>query len=255
MSSFEDHEMAFNLTLYKKFRFYYILDPKSAKIYNYNIYRLVHVAIIIFVIGVNVYGLLGFVVKMEDTVDEIKFIQIIYCHMHILLYLIKMSVCVYNADKIWDLLNVARTNFLKSPQSSKHINVLHRYQRASIKITDILYVLLQITCAAWLSFPLLFNARRLMKTSSDGTRRYENILNFRFPVTINAYNNYYFVFYVIESILVFVIAYSILLIDTLLISIVYILIAHYETLSRAFTYIGHEQKHGKDMEKNYRNKY
>lgn len=252
MSSFTIHEVAFNLVLFKRLRFYHIFDPNSARFYNHNIYRLIYVISTLFVIGINLYGLLGFIVKMEDTVEEIKLIQILFVHMHCFLSFIKMGVCIYNADKIWDLLDVTRTNFMKSIQCSKHMKILNEYQKSSIKITNFLYVLLKITVLLWMVFPLLFNIRSLMKTSRDCAQRYDNVFNFRFPVTINVYNYYFSFFYIIETTVLLVIAYSLLLIDTLLISIVYVLIAQYEILTLAFKYIGHDEQglqHGKDINK------
>jgi len=87
-------------------------------------------------------------------------------------------------------------------------------------------------------FPLLLNI-----TTIDGDKqRHENIFNFRFPVTIHAYNYYYIFFYITEVIVILYMGYSILIIDILLISIVYVFAAQYGIHARAFENIGQEQE-------------
>lgn len=240
MDLFETHEVVFNLALFKKLRFYHIFDPYSATIYNYNIYRLVCIALIIFVIPINFYGLFGFIIKMEDAINEIDLIRILYIHMHSFLSIIKISVCIYNADKVWDLLDVTRVNFLKSAQCPKRIEILYKYQETSIKITNFLYEFLKITLLVWVLFPLALN---IMKTADNrGKQRYESILNFRFPLKIHLYNSYFFFIYIFEIEALFVVSYSWLIVNILLISMFYVFTAQYEIYARAFEMIGHVEE-------------
>jgi len=106
-----------------------------------------------------------------------------------------------------------------------------------------------MTIFVWLAFPLLLN----IMTIDGEKQRYENILNFRFPVTIHAYNYYYIFFYVIELIVTLYMGYSILVIDILLISIVYVFTAQYGIHAQAFKNIGYEQEqefqHSKHIKK------
>jgi len=240
MSSLQSHEVVFNLELFKKLRICHIFDPHSAKIYNYNIYRLVCIALTASIIAINLYGLLGFIVKMEDTVDEIDVIRILYIHMHVFLCVIKISVCIYNADKIWNLLDVTRINFMKSAQCLKHLKILYEYQKTSIKITNFVYVLLKISIMVWMMFPLLLNI--MAAADRGGKQRYESILNFRFPITIHLYNSFFFFIYIIELEVLFVMAYSWLVVGILLISFFYVFTAQYEMCAQAFEMIDHEEE-------------
>jgi len=252
MNSLQSHEVVFNLELFKKLRFYHLFDPHSAKIFNHNIYRLVCIALIVSITAINVYGFLGFIVKMEDTVGEIELIQILYNHMHSFLSALKISVCIYNADKIWDLLDVTRINFMKSSHSLKHLKILYKYQETSIKIINFIYVLLKITVIGWIIFPLLLNITSI--ADRGGEKRYENILNYRFPMKIHLYNSHFFLIYIFELEVVFIIAYSWLVIYILLISISYVFTAQYEMCAQAFEMIGHEEEfqNGKHIIENKR---
>lgn len=236
MKSFKPHEVAFNLVLFKKLRYYHIFNTNSTKVLNYNVYRLGLVALTTIVLCVTVFGLLGFVTKMEDVVDDIVLLQIISAEIHNFLSLFKLNMCLYHANKIWDVLSVTRIDFLTSKQCSNHINILHRYRNTSIKITYFLSFIYVLTTSVWLITPLLFNT--FMGTpEAERIRRYDNIFNFRFPVTINTYNHYYFLFYFTEGIIILFIGYGIFIIDLLLISISYVLIAQYEIHAQAFNSI------------------
>jgi len=146
----------------------------------YNIYILVFIALSLLLIPINFYGIIGFIVQMEDAVNEIKLIQILHVHMHSFLPFMKIGVCIYNADKILDLLDVTRINFIKSSQFFKHLKVFYEYGKSSIKINNILYFLLKIIILSWMIFPLLSNMNMLMKTFEKRTLRYENIQSLRF---------------------------------------------------------------------------
>jgi len=93
---------------------------------------------------------------------------------------------------------------------------------------------------AWMIFPLLLN---IMATADrEGKQRYENILNFRFPMTIHLYNSYFFLIYIFELEVAFVIAYSWMIVDILLISIFYVFTGQYEMCAQAFKMIGHQEE-------------
>jgi len=238
MSSLEINDVALNLALFKRLRFYHVLEPNGIKFFNYNVYRIIYIILIACIIFVNLCGLLGFILRTEDNFDEIGFIQLIYCHLHSLQIVFKISVCIYNADKIWNVLDVTRINFIKSTLCSKYIKILYESRDISTKITNFLCVFITITISVWLIFPLLLN----IMTIDGNKQRYENIFNFRFPVTIHVFNYYYIFFYATEAIVLLYVGYSILIIDILLISLVYVFTAQYRIHAKAFENIGHEQE-------------
>lgn len=241
MNSFEMDKVAFNLALFKKLRFYHIFAPNSPKVFNFNAYRLGLAIVIIPSFFFNmIFGSVGFFVRMEDTIDDIGIYQIIFTYLNYFLSFFKLYMFVYNANNIWDLLEVTRINFMTSKHCLKHINILHEYRRLSIKITNFLSIFITLTILSWWMFPILVN-NFLHAKSDDEIQRFENVINFRYPLSIKVYNHYFYFIYVIEATTGVIIEYGILITDVILISISYVLIAHYEIHNMAFTGIGLEQ--------------
>lgn len=236
MNSFELRDVAFNLTLFKKLGFYHIFNPSGPKIFHYNAYRFAVVVFTGAVLCANVFGLLGFVTRMEDTIDNISLLQVICAQTHNFLSIFKIGMCLYNADKFWYVLDITRMNFLTSKSCRDHIGTLRSYRDVSIKITNLYAVTYVLCTSTWLLSPLLLNDFAAATPDSDSrtVRRYNNIFNFRYPVSIRAYNSYFFLYYIIEGTLILFIGYGILIVDNLLISISYVLIALYEIHGLAF---------------------
>lgn len=189
---------------------------------------------------INLCGLLGFFVQMEDTLDDIELLQLLFANLSYFLSAFKIIICVYNANKIQDLLEVTRINFITSAQCTKHVHILLKYRDMSIKITNCLSVSFAVVLLGWWICPLIFN--RFVLKSNDEIVRYENVVNYRFPLTIAVYNDYFWIFYLMEVALGVFLAYAILITDCLLISISCVLIAHYEIHALAFENIGHEKQ-------------
>lgn len=245
MNSFGNEKVAFNMALFKRLRFYHIFAPHSPKVFNYNAYRLGLAIVIVPSFFFNmIFGSVGFFIEMEDTIDDIGIYQIIFTYLNYFLSFYKLYMFFYYANEIWDLLDVTRINFMTSKHCLKHINILHEYRRISIKITNFLAASITLTILSWWLFPVIVN--NFSNTKSDdsihSTLRNENVINFRYPLSIKKYNRYFYFIYVIEATTGVIIEYGILITDVLLISISYIFIAHYEIHKMAFTSIGLEQK-------------
>lgn len=243
MNSFETQDVSYNLALFKKLYFYRAFDPNSPKIFNCNIYQFTSMIIVTILISINIYTLLGFIIKMDDTIDEVGVIQVLFIHMHFFLSVIKVSTCLYHADKIWDLLDVTRIQFIQSKSCLKHIKILYENRDTSVKMTNILYYSITSTVFFWSTIhPLLLNKFKTI-SAKNVIQRYENVINLRFPVTTNVYNNNYLLFYGIEIFTIIYLAYAFIIIDTLLISISFTLIAQTKMHALAFENIGYENGH------------
>jgi len=239
MSSLESDEVAFNLKLFKLFRFYHLFDPLSKKLCNVNVY---HIAwyIINCVIGcIIIFGLLGYFTEMEDVIDSIFHIQLMFCFLLYSLSLLKIITFLYKANNIWDLLRVTHIHFLTSTQCQAHIGILHKHRNISIKITNLISGFAILTTLEWILFPLVL--RLFSKTdANDSNQRFENIFNFRFPVTVSEYNNYYFIFYILESFIAIFMLYVYVVTDLFFISVCYVIIAQYEIIKRAYEVVNCE---------------
>lgn len=238
MNTLENQEVAINLALFQRFGFYQTFDPNTTKyMFNFNIYKLTLVFLSATVLFINCFGLLGLILNMESIVDHFALFQIIIVHLQCFLSLLEVSVYIYNAEKIWDSLDIVRLCFLTSRKCHKFINILHKYRQKSVNITNFLLVAFLIMMFIWSVIPLFI----LMIRPNNNLQRYENIINIQFPVHVHVYNEYYFIFYTMELILVIYLVYVALFIDIYIISISYVLIAQYKIIARAFENVGYEQ--------------
>lgn len=253
MSSLETHEVAINLALFKIFHLYNVFDPNLKKYaFNKNAYQLGIYGFSAIVLCINLYGLWGFMSSIEYDVGDLNFFQTLITHLSCFIFSLQIITYTYHADTIWDILcHITRVNFLTSKQCTKYIDILYGYREISRKITNFIFVTLTTTIFVWLIFPLFSFIARL---GDDAAGRYENIFNLRFPVSIRAYNDFYLVFYIFEGIALFFLGYIMLIVDVLIISISYGIIAQYEVLALAFENVGHEEEHTNSKYKNIKKK-
>jgi len=242
MSSFEVHDVAINIELYKLLRFYHVFDPSYSKIFGFHFYRFTGILITVFIQSCVLFGLLGCFMEMEDQLDYIELFLFIFVNASNFLSVMKICVFIYKANDTWDLFEVARIQFLKSERCRKYrVEILEKVRNKSIKLTNFIFGFSFVTSIIWMTYPLVINLI-MIATDQINNQRYQNVFNMRYPVTINTYNQYYFVFYAIEVILAFFILYNSILIDTFLVSFCWVIIAQYEILTEAFGNIGYEDK-------------
>jgi len=248
----EPKEVSINLKLFKLYGFFHLFDPKSKKIGNFNIYHLVWYFINCVVGCLVIYGLIGYFIEMEDVIDIVYHVQLMFFYLTYSLCLLKIITFLYKANNIWDLLRVTDINFLTSTQSQTHIGILHKHRKKSIKITNTICGVGFMNFFEWTLYPLVL---QLLQTedANQSNLRSENILNFRFPVTINYYNNNYIIFYLVESSIVMFLLYINVVIDIFFISICFIVIAQYEMIKRAYESVNNklnsENNNGKSVDK------
>ncbi|CAH1737132.1 uncharacterized protein LOC114119371 [Aphis gossypii] len=237
MHELRAEEFAINFELMKRSRFYHIFNPNGSKIFNYNAYRLLLIILLVLVNGIVVYSSLGFFVKMEDTLSYIDSSVIIFVMINIFLCNWRFSVFLYNAKIIYDVFNVSRFDFFKSKHCCKNINVLCGHRDRTIKITNYFFVFSSTVMSQWVLFPLVLIA---FTAPEDENIRQQNIMNLRYPVSTHTYNQYYYLFYLMEVIVAIFTMYSMIIPDILLMSWCWAIIAQQEILIQTFKYFGHE---------------
>jgi hypothetical protein len=82
-------------------------------------------------------------------------------------------------------------------------------------------------------YPLVLMLLR-KENANQSNRRLENILNFRFPVPVNYYNNNYVIFYIMESCIVMFLLYMHIVSEVFFVSLCFVMIAQYEMIKRAY---------------------
>jgi len=238
MGNIEINEVIFNLSIYKQFRLYNIIDPKSQKIFNQNAYRLFCIIFIIINLCLFFIGHVGLFVKMEDKFDYINNVLLGAMYIEYYQFLVKVIVLIYRADIIWDLLDVAKLDFLTSEICRKNISMLYGKRDWIIKATNVYCFIQLVICLQWMLSPLVINAF----DDNPNIHRYENILNFRFPVSIHVFNKHYALFYIIELILMLFATYTVIIVDTFIMSFCWVIGNQYQLLSKSIMDIGYEDK-------------
>lgn len=245
MKNMKINEVAINLNLLKRFRFYHMFDPNSAKFFNRNVYQIVCIVSLAVCVCVFLFGNVELFINIDDTINDIEFLTLLFSYFIQFICCLKINVLLYNANIIWDLIDVVRMDFLTSKLCRKNVNILYNCRDWIIKITD-LYSLSGITiCIEWMLAPLLINAFDDDTTS----HRKQNIFNFRFPVSIYTYNHYYILFYVMEMIPSLFIAYATIITDTFIMSLCWVIINQYRILTESFANVGFEHKSQSGNEK------
>lgn len=232
------HEIPQDMAIFEMIGFYHIFDPNNTKIYNYNVFQFISIVISFIVLCITLYGTLGFFMEMEGIVDIIDYIQIVGGMMQTYFGVLKILMFIYNKNIIWAVLDITRPNFIKSKQS-KDIGIQREHRRTIIKVSNIIFIFLISFFIIWIVFPLIINS--FMVKSNDGTRRFENILNLRYPVTINVFNDYYLIFYLAEVLLMVYVVYSALIHVLLINYICNVFAMLYKLNTIAFKQIGHQQ--------------
>lgn len=239
MKWLQDHEVAINLALFKRYQFYHIFNPNSSKILNYDSYKFTNVLFIVVVTSYNIFSAMCFFTDTVDTIDSIDLLLMIFIYSIIIISLLKICVLLFNADQIWDLFNLTRFDFLSSRRCRKNVGILYKYRDRSITITNLYQNYSTIVFIIWMIVPLVLNTFAM---TEGPNQRYHNIFNMQYPVSASIYNHYYYIFYLMEIAMgIFVLNYS-MIIDNFLISLCWAIIAQYEVITTAFENIGNDCK-------------
>lgn len=239
MNSLEMHDVAFNLILYKRTGLFYIFESNNKKIFKYHKYRSIGVFISVIIAIFIIFGLLGFFVKLETSINITELIMNIFVIIMQCSTFLKLNVFIYKAKDTWNLIEVTRIQFLSSIYCQKHREKLGKCKNVLIKVTNYVTGQLIVNLILYLINPLVADSKAIISGTSN--RRLLNVLNMQFPVNTNTYNQYYYVFYAIEATITSFGAYSII-IDTFLLSLIVVIICQYEILAEAFEDVGTQNK-------------
>lgn len=241
MEGLKYHEVLINQSLLKRFFFYQLLDPNTAKIFKWNIYKCIHVVFIVTILSFIIFSLVSFLTETKESLKYIDLSSIIYTYFNFVLSLFKILRVLYKSDTIWDLLNVTRTDFLKSKPCRIYMKTMYEYRETSIKISNYIFRYFLMVFIIWMSFPVIL---KIFMMPKNPNQRHTNIFNLHYPVSVNFYNQCYFMFYFMELIIETFIAYAATTVDIFLISISLVIISQYEVLRQALESVGQDDKCG-----------
>lgn len=222
--------VAINLAIFKLLRLHYIFNPNYKSVLNLNLYRLTIFVIMLITLMILLLVIFTIITGKSDFVDECEILNLIIILSYYVKYILVIIKIIYKRNDIWNLIDVTRINFLTSHQCHKYIHILHKYCEKSKNITNFIMYLNFIVFISWTIYPIIFNA----VDEGDISRRKENVLNFSFPLPVYVYNMYYYTFYVIETLIMFIVFYFYISFNFYLISFGYVFIAQYEIIALAF---------------------
>jgi len=244
MVTFNDDGAAINLKIMKQCGFYQIFDPKSKKIFGWNVYLLSFITLTVITQCALIFGNCGFLMQLDDTINIVDVFLIIYYCLLNYLNLGKNIILMFKRNKILELLDVTDLQFLKSKQCRNNIKILYKHRNRILRLTNFFLNILIFGIVGWVLSPTVIN---YFKENKNENERLESILNWRFPVNVTTYNQYYGLIYVLELLSGMQTMYITFLIDILLLSVGWAISIQYELLAKAFENIGHHVQKGETI--------
>lgn len=106
-----------NLMVFKLIGVYQLIDPDSQKKFDFNIYHLVNIVLIIFTKSMTILGLSGFVYKVHKDTYNNNDVDTVFIMFYIVCSIIgnfKILVIIYNAKKFWNVFEITHESFLSN---------------------------------------------------------------------------------------------------------------------------------------------
>lgn len=247
MDVIKDSEVIINLKLLKQSHFYSLIDPNGKQVFGCNIFRLIFIIIFITVHTLVIYSNVGLFVDVDYKLSRVEFFLVMFADLLNCLNGFKTCILLYQVDKIVDLLDVTRINFMTSELCRRNNKILDGHRNTIKKFSNFYCIFCSVVVTQWIFIAFLTNVFTEEKNLND---RIPNVINMPFPVNIRTYNQYYNLFFVIETTFTVFILYCILMIDTYLLSFGWIIIAQYELVALAF-----KDLEPKDERRNIGNKF
>lgn len=237
----ESLNLAVNLTPFKRLGFYYLFDPAGNTVCNVNVCRVFGALLILVAQIVIVYGVLGFYsIGADESIDHTVRVQLLFAYLIESLCLVKTVTFVCKANGIWQMFSVADSDFLAGTQCLRHAAVLRWYHDRSVTIINVLSGFAILAAVQWALYPIVSNSLFVEDVGQwRQQNRFENIINFRYSVTVDMYNDRYLLFYAGELLVTVFFVYVYVIFDVFFISFCYDIIARYEMIARAFENVGH----------------
>lgn len=230
-----------------------LFDPNAKKIFNCNVYQMSLILLSLFMECLIVYGLMGLFSGTENTMENSNLTDLLSLYQTNILCLVELFIFVYRADDIWQLYDVTSVNFLNSRLCCRQTKIFNKYRDVSVKIINFQSKFLLCALCMWVLYPQLsyyiaFIGRAKHGNSADivPNKRFYNVFGIQYPVTIQTYNDYYYLFYLIESLIVIWMENIFKTFNTLFISFSYMLMAQYEMVAKAYETVGNEQINSDD---------
>lgn len=231
-------EYIFSLKTAKMIGLYQILDQSSKKFWGYNIYCVAFMAVTFIVdcIPAMVFSI-GLYVWRNDT---LTFFYNIATVGNISFAFFKNCMLAYNSKDLWNCVEVTSFNFLSHYQ---HYNgdLSKQARNRVIRLTNAYGMLMIIVSIFWILSPIILSGTAVnLKNVNNSYSTYRlNLLNPYILVSSETYNDYFFIFYFIEMIIVISVTFFYYLVDIFIVSVCFALSCHMEKICEAIRLLGY----------------
>lgn len=222
------------LTLFRLLGFYHIVDPNSLTILNFNMFKLICILLTTVTTLMTMIGLFGVIYTINIGFEDMQMLYLVIC---ILVGNIKIILVISNANKIFNLFDIARTPFLSS-KYSKQINIkTMKYFNKTFPWYFFLVISSLVSCIITPVF-LNFYSDKTQVMLIDA--RKPNFFNFKYPFTNKTYNLFYKEFYLIETLIIMYSIYCMIVTDLFLLATLQLLSDYYKIVTYAFKNLNFE---------------
>lgn len=222
----DDSFSVINLT--KLFGLYQILNPNTTKIFGYNMYHIIIVLIGLLLFAVSMLSPIG-LYNLSSNMTEFSFpFGFIY---NMLFSCYKMMIILYYSKDVWHNIVVTRFNFMS--YQYYNIQLFKNWQKRAIRIICIFIIISILALSIWIAIPSVFNTTTVTMKNLDGSySEYRmNIFNLYLIVSNKTYNEFFYIFYIVEISVCVGYYYFTILFDILTAVFCCSLSGHLETIS------------------------
>lgn len=215
-----------------------MVDPHSQKIFGFNVYHFVNIVFIIFTTSMTILGLSGFFYKVHNinyNHNDVDIIFLIFYIVCITIGNLKVIIIMFKARQLRNVLEITDESFLSNTFSKRNYYKIVKCSGLLSKFFNLYFIFLLLTLTSYAIVPIVLNARSINGTTQNTeTIQKINIINLRYPFTVETYNAFFKIFYASECIILFYIGFGVFALDLLSMTVLVVISAQYKLIASAF---------------------
>lgn len=212
----------------------------SRKVFGYNVYKCITVIQIVFLCVSLICFLLNAYYCLDNINDMIRYIVM---SVGVVVASLKFYCILQNADRLYSCIQLMSIINFSYKYHAKRILEMGRRKSKSLSIVFVtLWICILV---AWAMEPLVVrNIFININTENNETYHYRyNVVNLVFPVTDTFYNRYFYIYYILECMIIININNSLTVFDFLIISLCITLRYQLKTIVNSFSTFSVTHKH------------
>lgn len=226
-----------HIRLMKIIGLYKLLDPKTSKLLGVNVFKLYSILPILYLLLINIMYCMSIYYSRNDFTEVIKYTSVLVATFY---SMVKLCYFIKNSDALFELISFASIHFL-SYCSHKKSTLIKGRKISKIVSNTFTFSWIAITIV-WMLSPIMMKNNYLIvkKHNSTYEQYHYNMLNIIFPVTTKFYNDNFFIFYAIESILIIIYGYVMVIYDFLVVSTCITIIYQLKLILSSYSNLGYD---------------